>query len=118
MKIYVGNLPYEVTEEQLQEVFSVHGEVNSVNIVRDRDTGESRGFGFVEMPDRDEASAAIEAMNDNDSLGKPLSVQESTPKPPRDGGRGFGGGGRGRGGRGRGGRGRGGRGGRGGGRRY
>ncbi len=125
MKIYVGNLPYETTEEQLQEAFSAFGEITSVNILKDRDTGESRGFGFVEMSSSDEARAAIEAMDGNDSLGKELKVQESKPKPPRDGGfggggRGFGGGGRGRGGRGggrgRGGRGRGGRGG--GGNRY
>jgi RNA recognition motif-containing protein len=124
MKIYVGNLPYETTEEQLQEAFSAFGEISSVSILKDRDTGESRGFGFIEMPNNDEANAAIEAMDENDSLGKPLKVQESKPKPPRDGGgfgggggggRGFGGGGRGgRGGRGGGGRG--GRGGRGGGR--
>ncbi len=126
MKIYVGNLPYETTEEQLQEAFSAFGEISSVNILKDRDTGESRGFGFLEMPSSDEANAAIEAMDGNESMGKPLKVQESKPKPPRDGGRGFGGGfgggggGRGRGGRGggrgRGGRGRGGRGG--GGNRY
>jgi cold-inducible RNA-binding protein len=122
MNIYVGNLPYEVTEEQLQEAFAAFGEINSVKILRDRDTGESKGFGFVEMASDDEAKAAIEALNENDSLGKPLKVQESKPKPPRGGfgggrggGGGFGGGGRGgRGGRGRGGRGRG-RGGRGGG---
>ncbi|NQV31864.1 MAG: RNA-binding protein, partial [Phycisphaeraceae bacterium] len=96
MKIYVGNLPYELTEEQLQEAFAAFGEISSVNILKDRDTGESRGFGFIEMPSNDEAKAAIEAMDENESLGKPLKVQESKPKPPRDGGRGFGGGGGGR----------------------
>ncbi len=117
MKIYVGNLPYEVMEEQLQEFFSAHGEVGAVNILKDRETGESRGFGFVEMPNSDEATAAIEALDGDESLGKALKVQESKPKPPREGGYGGGrglggrgGGGRGRGGRGRGGRGRGGRG--------
>jgi cold-inducible RNA-binding protein len=110
MKLYVGNLPYETTEEQLQEAFAAFGEITSVNILKDRDTGESRGFGFVEMANKDEALAAIEAMDENESLGKPLKVQESKPKPPRDGG-GFGGG------RGRGGGG-GGRGGGGGGNRY
>ena len=88
MKIYVGNLPYETTEEQLQGVFAAFGEISSVSIVKDRDTGESKGFGFVEMPNGDEANAAIEALNEDDSLGKPLKVQESIPKPPREGGRG------------------------------
>jgi len=126
MNIYVGNLPYEVTEEQLQEAFAAFGEINSVKILRDRDTGESKGFGFVEMASDDDARAAIEALNESDSWGKPLKVQESKPKPPRGGfgggrgGGGFGGGGRGRGGGrgGRGGRGRGGRGRGGGGNRY
>ena len=105
MNIYVGNLPYETTEEQLTEAFAAFGEVGSVKILRDRETNESRGFGFVEMPSDEEAKAAIEAMNENESLGKPLKVQESKPKPPR-GGFGGGGGGRGRGGpRGGGGRG-------------
>jgi len=120
MNIYVGNLLLETTEEQLQEAFAAFGEINSVKILRDRDTGESKGFGFVEMANDDEAKAAIEALNENESLGKPLKVQEGKPRPPRGGfgggrgggGGGFGGGGRGRGGRGRGGRGRG-RGGRG-----
>jgi len=105
VNIYVGNLPYETTEEQLTEAFAAFGEVGSVKILRDRETNESRGFGFVEMPSDEEAKAAIEAMNENESLGKPLKVQESKPKPPR-GGFGGGGGGRGRGGpRGGGGRG-------------
>lgn len=93
MNIYVGNLPDETTEAQLQEAFGAFGEIASVKIITDRDTGKSRGFGFVEMPSSEEAKAAIEAMNDNDSLGKPLKVQESQPKPPRGGGGrgGFGG---------------------------
>ncbi len=99
MKIYVGNLPYEATEEQLKEIFAAHGEVSSVSILRDRDGGESRGFGFVEMGNNDEAKAAIEALDNDESLGKPLKVQESKPKPAREGG----GGGGGRGGRGGGG---------------
>lgn len=111
MNIYVGNIPYEATEEQLQEAFSSYGEISSVRILKDKETGASRGFGFVEMPNDDEANAAIEALNDNDFQGNNLKVQESKPKPRRDGGRGRGGfgGGRGRGG-GFGGRGRGGRG--------
>lgn len=119
MNIYVGNLPYETTEEQLQEAFAAFGEVASVKILRDRATNESKGFGFVEMSSDDEAKAAIEALNENDSLGKPLKVQEAKPKPPRSN---FGGGGRGgSGGGGRGGNrggGRGNRSGGGGGRRF
>ncbi len=115
MNIYVGNIPYEATEEQLEAAFSPYGEISSVKILKDKATDESRGFGFVEMPNSDEGRAAIEAMNDSDFMGKPLKVQESKPKPPRSGG---GGGGRGRfgggGGRGRFGGGRGSGGGRGG----
>lgn len=125
MNIYVGNIPYEATEEQLQEAFAAYGEISSAKILKDKETGESRGFGFVEMPNSDEGNAAIEAMNDSDFMGNPLKVQESKPKPQRDSrGRGGFGGGRGRGGgggfggrrRGGGGHGRGGRGGFGGGR--
>ena len=114
MNIYVGNIPYEATEDQLHDAFSSYGEISSVRILKDKVTGASRGFGFVEMPDEDEGNAAIEALNDSDFQGNNLKVQESKPKPRRDGGGGRGGfgGGRGRGGRGRGGRGRG-RGGRG-----
>jgi RNA recognition motif-containing protein len=81
--IYVGNLPWSATEAQIQDLFAEHGEVISVNLVSDRDTGRARGFGFVEMGDAD-ASAAIEAL-DNFSLdGRTLRVNEAKPRAPRD----------------------------------
>ena len=80
--IYVGNLPWSATEAQIQTLFAEHGEVISVNLVSDRDTGRARGFGFVEMGDAD-ARAAIEAL-DNFSLdGRTLRVNEAKPKEPR-----------------------------------
>jgi RNA recognition motif-containing protein len=113
MNIYVGNLAHEVTENDLRELFSGYGAVESSNIITDRFSGESRGFGFVEMPSKNEAAEAIEALNGHDLKGRSLTVNEAKPKAPRrDGG---GGGGRGRGGRGGGGYGGGGGGG---GRRY
>ena len=90
MNIYVGNLPHETTETQLKEAFEAFGEVASVNLVQDKHTGESRGFGFVQMPNQDEGKAAVSAMNGNDSLGRPLKVEEAKPRPT---GGGFGGGG-------------------------
>ena len=112
MNIYVGNLPHEATEEDLRQAFEAHGQVESVNIIKDKFSGESRGFGFVEMPSKDEAQKAIEEMNGTDLKGRALNVNEARPKADRGGGRG------GRGGGGRGGRGGfgGGGGGRGGGR--
>ncbi len=102
--IYVGNLSYDVTEEQLRELFAAHGEVDRVNIVTDRMSGRPRGFGFVEMSDSSAAKAAIAALNGTELDGRALTVNEARPKPDR-GGRGGGGGG-GRGGYGGGGRGR------------
>ena len=107
MNIYVGNLPPEVTDQQLKETFDPFGEVISVNIVRDRDTGKSHGFGFVQIPDAERAKAAITAMNDNDCLGPKLKVEAGNPRPTRrsndsmDSRGDRRGGGRGRGGRGR-----------------
>ena len=112
MKIYVGNLSYQTTEAQLTEAFGAHGEVQSANVVMDRETGRPRGFGFVEMPD-DDARTAIEAMDGKDLDGRALKVNEAKPREPRGGGGGYGGGGGG-GGRGRGGGGYGGGGGGGG----
>ena len=111
MNIYVGNLSPEVKEEDLNELFSQHGKVSSVKIIRDMFTQEPRGFGFVEMPGQAEAMKAIETLNTFELKGKKLVVNEA--RPPRDkkgggGGRGAGGGGGGRGGFGGGG-GRGGR---------
>jgi RNA recognition motif-containing protein len=100
-KIYVGNLPFSATSEQLNEMFSKFGTVDSAKIVMDRDTGRSKGFGFVEMSSGDEAAAAIEKLNGQDMGGRSLVVNEARPMEPRTGGgggRGFGGGGGGRGG--------------------
>lgn len=97
MKIYVGNLSYEATESDLREAFSAFGEVDSVNIIKDKYSGQSRGFAFVEMPDNAAAQAAINALNDKEFKGRNLSVNEARPQPERrPGGRG----GRGPGGRG------------------
>jgi RNA recognition motif-containing protein len=95
MDIYVGNLPYTVDDDQLRDLFSQHGTVTSARVITDKFSGDSKGFGFVEMPDKSEAEAAIAATNGNDLGGRSLRVNESQPKP-RDGGggrRGGGGGG-------------------------
>ncbi len=120
-KLYVGNLSYDVDESQLQEMFSSHGTVSSAQIIMDRDTGRSKGFGFVEMGSSEEAAAAISAMNGQEIGGRALTVNEAKPKESRGGGGGGGGrsggygGGGGGGGGGRGGYGGGGSGGGGGG---
>lgn len=121
-KLYVGNLPYSVTDEQLQELVAPFGEVVSAKVISDKFSGQSKGFGFVEMANDDEAEKAIEALNGKDMGGRGLKVNEARPMVPRSGGGGgggFGGGGGGGGGRGGrgggfGGGGGGGRGGRGG----
>ena len=126
MNIYVGNLAHQATEDDLRQAFEAFGQVESVNIIKDKFSGESREFGFVEMPSKDEAQKAIEEMNGKDLMGSAVNVNEARPKTDRGGGgRGGYGGGRGGGGRGGGGqggyggdRGGGGRGGSGGGRRY
>lgn len=115
-KLYVGNLSYGVTDGDLQSLFGAHGTVESAQVIMDRDTGRSKGFGFVEMGSDQEAQAAIAALNGQDHNGRPLTVNEARPKPQGGAGGGGGGGGGGRGGPG-GGRGGGGGGG-GGGRRY
>jgi RNA recognition motif-containing protein len=117
-KIFVGNLNYRSTPEGLRELFSAHGEVLDVFIGTDRETGRSRGFGFVTMGSKEAGAAAIEALNGKDHEGRALVVNEAQPRAPRPGGGGGfgGGGGGGRGGFGGGGGGRGGFGGGGGGR--
>ena len=90
-KIYVGNLPFTTTSESLSEIFASFGQVESSKIVTDRDTGRSKGFGFVEMSDGAEADAAIEKLNGSDYGGRSLTVNEARPMEPRTGG--FGGGG-------------------------
>ena len=120
MKIYVGNLPYSTNDVELRQMFEAHGAVDNASVVMDRESGRSRGFGFVEMGNQSEAEAAINALNGQDMGGRALTVNEARPKEPRafgggGGGGGYGGGGGGRGGYGGGGGGRGGYGGGGGG---
>jgi RNA recognition motif-containing protein len=109
-KLYVGNLTFGVTDSELEQLFAAHGTVTSAQVIMDRDTGRSKGFGFVEMGSDQEAQAAAAALNGKDMNGRALTVNEARPKE--------GGGGGGRGGYGGGGGGGGGRGGYGGGRRY
>jgi RNA recognition motif-containing protein len=116
-KLYVGNLTYSITDSELQEMFQAHGTVASAQVIMDRDTGRSKGFGFVEMGSDQEAQAAIAAMNGKDMGGRSLTVNEARPKESGGGRGGSGGGGRGYGGGGGGGGGGYGGGG-GGGRRY
>ena len=94
--IYVGNLPYDATEEQLRELFGAHGSVERVNLITDRMTGQSRGFGFVEMVDQAAAEAAIEAINGTELNGRTLNVNVARPKTERRDGGGRRGGGYGR----------------------
>ena len=80
MNIYVGNLSYSTTDSSLEEAFSVHGTVDRAKVIIDRNTGRSRGFGFIEMSDDEEAKAAIEAMNGSDMGGRTLNVNEARPR--------------------------------------
>ena len=94
-KLYVGNLPYSFRDDDLQQAFAAHGTVTSAKVMMERDTGRSKGFGFVEMGDDAQAQAAIEAMNGQQFGGRGLVVNEARPmeaRPPRTGGGGFGGG--------------------------
>lgn len=93
-KLYVGGLPYSVTEQQLNELFSQQGSVSSAKVITDKFTGQSRGFGFVEMSTTEEAQKAISALNGTQMDGRPLTVNEAKPQEKRTGGGGgFGGGG-------------------------
>ncbi len=95
MNIYVGNLSYEVTEEDLKEAFEAFGEVETVKVIKDNYTGRSKGFGFVEMPAKDEAESAINDLNGKELKGRTLKVNEARPRTEsRGGGRGGYGGGR------------------------
>lgn len=94
-KLYVGNLSYNSTEESLAGLFSQFGEVVSARIVIDRETGRSKGFGFVEMSSAEAAQQSIAQLNGQQVDGRQLTVNEARPQEPRQGGRGFGGGGRG-----------------------
>ena len=108
MNIYIGNLSFDTTEDQLKETFESYGEVSSVNIIKDKYTGEPRGFAFVEMADKSAAASAIAELNGKDMNGRALNVNEARPRTDRPSGgggnrggggggyRGGGGGGRGR----------------------
>ena len=98
MKLYVGNLSFQTSSEDLQQLFSQAGTVESANVIEDRETGRSRGFAFVEMATPEEAAAAIEAFNGKDFGGRNLTVNEAKPRTDRGGGGGRGGYGGGRGG--------------------
>lgn len=87
-KLYVGNLAYGVSESELQQLFEAHGTVVSAQIIMDRDTGRSKGFGFVEMGSDDEAQAAIQALHGQEHNGRNLTVNEARPREDRGGGRG------------------------------
>src|SRR5499427_9172665 len=96
--LYVGNLPFSTTEEQLRDMFGVHGGVDKVTLMTERETGRARGFAFVEMTNAAEADKAIAALNGTELGGRTLMINEAKPKSdrPRSGGQRFGGGGRGR----------------------
>ena len=98
MNLYVGNLPYHTTESDLTDQFAAYGEVESVKIITDRDTGRSKGFGFVEMASRSDGEQAIAGLNGKDIDGRQIKVNEAKPRTPNrgGGGGGFGGGGGGR----------------------
>ena len=85
-KLYVGGLPYSVTEDKLQEIFSAHGTVESARVITDRFTGRSRGFGFVEMSNEEEAQTAIDSLNGSDLDGRSLTVNGARPQENRGGG--------------------------------
>jgi len=85
-KLYVGNLSFDVRNEDLEDAFSAHGSVKSAQVIMDRDTGRSKGFGFVEMSGSEEAAAAISAMNGREFHGRTITVDEAKPKENRFGG--------------------------------
>jgi len=95
MNIFVGNLPYELTDQELENAFTSHGEVTSARVIMDRFSGRSRGFGFVDMANNGEAEAAIQALNGSELSGRTLTVNEARPREgePREGGAGGAGGG-------------------------
>ncbi len=105
-RLYVGNLSYDISSSDLEQLLSQHGTVESAEVITDRSTGQSKGFGFVEMANDSEAQAAITALNGQDQQGRALTVNEARPREQRGGGGGGYGGGRGGGGGGRGGYGR------------
>lgn len=93
-KLYVGNMSYETQSSDLEQMFGAHGTVESVQVITDRSTGQSKGFAFIEMSSDAEAQAAIDALDGQDCGGRALKVSEAKPRPPRSGGGGgYGGGG-------------------------
>ncbi len=88
-KLYVGNLSFDVVDSDLEEMFTPHGSVKSAQVIMDRDTGRSKGFGFVEMSGNSEALAAIAALNGRDYKGRPLTVNEARPREERSGSRSY-----------------------------
>lgn len=90
-KIYVGNLPWSATSASLETLFSAHGTVKSAEVISDRETGRSRGFGFVEMDSDEDCQRAIEALNGSEVDGRPITVNEAKERAPRSGGGGYGG---------------------------
>lgn len=98
MKIYVGNMPYTIGSDELSELFGQYGRVAEASVIMDRETGRSKGFGFVEMPNQSEANEAVSALNSSQMGGRTLRVSEARPRTDRDRGPGGGGGGRDRGG--------------------
>jgi RNA recognition motif-containing protein len=91
MNIYVGNLLFDVTEDELKELFAPFGQVTEVRLIMDKFSGKSKGFGFIEMPTKEEAEKAIEALNGKDMKGRPMTINEAKPKTDRGGGGGRGG---------------------------
>ena len=83
MNIYIGNLPYTISEDELRELFAAHGEVKSASIIMDRESGRSKGFGFVEMPDKAQGESAISALNESNVQGRNVRVNEARPRPDR-----------------------------------
>jgi RNA recognition motif-containing protein len=92
MRIYVGNLPYSVTDDDLRDVFGDFGELAAAEVIKDKFSGQSKGFGFVDMPNNAEADAAIKALNETDLKGRKLTVNEARPRAERPRGGGGGGG--------------------------
>jgi len=92
-KLYVGNLTYQVSDADLEQLFSAFGSVQSAQVISDRETGRSKGFGFVEMSSENEAQAAIQGLHEQEHNGRRLTVNEAKPREARSGGGGYGGGG-------------------------
>ena len=84
MNIYVGNIPYKMTEDELRDIFLQHGEVSSAKIIMDRESGRSKGFGFVDMPDKAAGEAAVQALNNQSIMGRNIRVNEARPRANRN----------------------------------